>query len=69
MGAPQDTRTEAAVYWSAVSLIVCEGLSIEKASERLGVEAEKLRKILQRRQTLRPFAHSYPPTRPIGLAQ
>lgn len=50
-----DIRAEAAIYWSAVSLIVCEGLSIDKAAERLGVEDERLRSILQRRQTLRPF--------------
>jgi hypothetical protein len=50
-----DTRTEAALYWTAVSLIVCEGLSIDKAAERLGVEDEHLRGVLHRRQTLRPF--------------
>jgi hypothetical protein len=49
-----DTRTEAALYWTAVSLIVCEGLSIEKAAERLGVDAEDLTDILHRRQSLRP---------------
>lgn len=49
-----DTRTEAALYWTAVSLIVCEGLSIEKAAERLGVDAEELTDILHRRQSLRP---------------
>lgn len=48
-----DTRTEAALYWTAVSLIVCEGLSIEKAAERLGVDAEDLTDILHRRQSLR----------------
>lgn len=69
MGSQPDTRTEAAIYWSAVSLIVCEGLSIVKAAERLGVEGERLRNILQRRQTLRPFpSSSYPPTRPIELS-
>jgi len=49
-----DIRAEAAIYWTAVSLIVCEGLSIDKAAERLGVEDDKLRLILHRRQTLRP---------------
>lgn len=49
-----DTRTEAALYWAAVSLIVCEGLSIESAAERLGVEGEDLTNILHRRQSLRP---------------
>ena len=64
---PNDTRTEAALYWAAVSLIVCEDLSIEKAAERLEVDGDKLRDILHRRQTLRSFSSSYPPTRPIGL--
>lgn len=67
MGSQHDTRTEAALYWSAVSLIVCEGLSIEKAAERLDLEGEKLRSLLQRRQALRALASAYPPTRPIGL--
>lgn len=49
-----DTRTEAALYWAAVSLIVCEGLSIEKAADRLGVDGEELTHILHRRQSLRP---------------
>lgn len=64
-----DNRTEAAVYWAAVSLIVCEGLSIDKAAERLAVDSDKLREILHKRQTLRPFSpsSSYPPTRPLGL--
>lgn len=48
-----DSRTEAALYWSAVSLIVCEGLSIEKAADRLGVDGEELTHILHRRQSLR----------------
>lgn len=51
-----DSRTEAALYWAAVSLIVCEGLSIEKAADRLGVEDEELTHILHRRQSLRPSA-------------
>lgn len=49
-----DSRTEAALYWAAVSLIVCEGLSIEKAADRLGVDGEELTNILHRRQSLRP---------------
>jgi transposase len=66
---PED-KTEAAVYWSAVSLIVCEGLSIDKAAERLDVETSRLRDILHRRQMLRTMNPSaYPPTRPIGLLQ
>lgn len=48
-----DSRTEAAIYWSAVSLIVCEGLPIDKAAEQLGVGGAELREILHRRQTLR----------------
>jgi len=51
-----DTRTEAALYWAAVSLIVCEGLSIEKAADRLGVDGGDLTNILHRRQSLRPGA-------------
>lgn len=48
-----DSRMEAAIYWSAVSLIVCEGLPIDKAAEQLGVGGAELREILHRRQTLR----------------
>ena len=55
-----DTRMEAALYWTAVSLIVCEGLSIEKAAERLGVGAEDLTDILHRRQSLRVNAPANP---------
>ncbi|MBM0108855.1 hypothetical protein JM946_29335 [Steroidobacter sp. S1-65] len=47
-----DTRTEAALYWAAVSLIVCEGLSIEKAADRLGVDGDELTHILHKRQSL-----------------
>lgn len=57
-----DIRAEAAIYWSAVSLIVCEGLSIDKAAERLGVDDERLRTILNRRQALRPFSEATRPT-------
>ena len=46
----QDTHTEAAIYWSAVSLIVCEGLSVGAAAERLGIENGRLRNILRRRR-------------------
>ena len=48
-----DSRTEAALYWSAVSLIVCEGLPIDKAAEQLGVAGSELQEILHRRQTVR----------------
>lgn len=56
-------RVEAALYWSAVSLIVCEGLPIDKAAEHLGVDSAELREIMQRRQTLRPLAD--PATHPV----
>jgi hypothetical protein len=56
MNQQPDHRTEAAIYWSAVSLIVCEGLSISKAAERLDVDGDELTNILHRRQTLRPPA-------------
>jgi hypothetical protein len=46
----QDTRAESAIYWSAVSLIVCEGLSVGAAAERLGIENARLRNILRRRR-------------------
>jgi DNA-directed RNA polymerase specialized sigma24 family protein len=46
----QDIHTEAAIYWSAVSLIVCEGLSIAAAAERLGIEKRRLRNILRTRR-------------------
>ena len=50
-----DTHTEAALYWSAVSLMVCEGLPMEEAANQLGVAGEDLRLILQRRATHSPF--------------
>jgi hypothetical protein len=55
MHSHEDDRNEAAIYWSAVSLIVCEGLPIDKAAERLGVEGDLLRDILHRRQTMRLY--------------
>jgi DNA-directed RNA polymerase specialized sigma24 family protein len=51
---PQDTRTEAAIYWSAVSLIICEGLSVGATAERLGIENGRLRNILRRRRRRLP---------------
>ena len=63
-----DIRTEAALYWAAVSLIVCEGVSIDEAAERLGVDDERLRSILHRRQSLRPFQEApRPPDNLIRL--
>jgi hypothetical protein len=48
----RDTHTESAIYWSAVSLIVCEGLSVGAAAERLGIENARLRNILRGRRRL-----------------
>ena len=62
----KDARSEAALYWSAVSLIVCEGLSIDKAAERLGVPEEHVRDVLHHRQTLLHHS-SHPRLRPVGL--
>ena len=53
----RDGRTEAALYWSAVSLIVCEGLPIDKAAEQLGVHGTELQEILQRRQAQHCIGH------------
>ena len=55
---PPDTRAESAIYWSAVSLIVCEGLSIGAAAERLGIENARLRNILRRRRRRTPVRSS-----------
>jgi predicted HTH domain antitoxin len=66
MQSPDDHR-EAAIYWSAVSLLVCEGISIDRAARRLGVTPDRLRDIVKRRQEpLAPLP--YPPTRPISCA-
>lgn len=56
-----DTHTEAALYWSAVSLMVCEGLPLEEAASQLGVEDAELRLILERRATYSPFDELIPP--------
>jgi hypothetical protein len=45
-------RTKRALYWTAVSLIVCEGLPLEQAARRMGVDDERLRDILHRRRTV-----------------
>ena len=50
MHTQEETRTDSAIYWSAVSLIVCEGLSVGAAAERLGIENVRLRNILRRRR-------------------
>ena len=46
-------RTKRALYWTAISLIVCEGLPLEQAARRMGVDDEMLKDILQRRRTVR----------------
>lgn len=45
-----DYRIEAAMYWSAVSLIVCENLPIDQAARRLGVDDEWLQEVLFKRK-------------------
>lgn len=51
----EDAHTESALYWSAISLVVCERLSISKAARRLGVAEHELREVLKRRTEL-PFS-------------
>jgi hypothetical protein len=46
-------RTKRALYWTAVSLIVCEGLPLEQAARRMGVHDDQLKDILHRRRTVR----------------
>ena len=46
-------RTKRALYWTAVSLIVCEGLPLEQAARRMGVNDDELKDILHRRRTVR----------------
>jgi hypothetical protein len=46
-------RSKRALYWTAVSLIVCEGLPLEQAARRMGVNDDELRDILHRRRTVR----------------
>jgi hypothetical protein len=58
----KDTRTEAAIYWSAVCLIVCEGLSVGAPAELLGIENSRLRNILRSRR--RRLANTAPVTNP-----
>jgi len=50
-----DSRMEAALYWSAISLMVCEGLRVDQAAKRLGIADHWLREILQKRQTGAPW--------------
>jgi DNA-directed RNA polymerase specialized sigma24 family protein len=60
----KDLHTESALYWSAVSLIVCEGLSVGAAAKRLGIEDGRLRNILRRRRRHMPSG-SLGPNRPV----
>jgi hypothetical protein len=46
-------RSKRALYWTAVSLIVCEGLPLEQAARRMGIDDEQLKDILHRRRTVR----------------
>ena len=46
-------RTKRALYWTAVSLIVCEGLPLTQAAQRMGIQDDQLRDILHRRRTVR----------------
>jgi hypothetical protein len=61
MHSQQDVRSESALYWTAVSLIVCEGMPVEQAAERLGVGGDDLRSLLERRQAQCPYADESPP--------
>jgi hypothetical protein len=61
-----DNRTESAIYWAAVGLIVCDRLSIEQAANYLRLESNYLREVLLRRHGATPYVPStYAPTRPI----
>ena len=46
-------RSKRALYWTAVSLIVCEGLPLDLAARRMGVDDDQLKDILHRRRTVR----------------
>jgi DNA-directed RNA polymerase specialized sigma24 family protein len=46
-------RSKRALYWTAVSLIVCEGLPLEQAARRMGINDDELKDILHRRRTVR----------------
>jgi hypothetical protein len=49
MHAGNNDRRESALYWTAVSLIVCEGLPVREAARRLGVRRDRLRQLLRER--------------------
>ena len=61
-------RSKRALYWTAVSLIVCEGLPLEVAAQRMGVDGEQLSDILQRRRTVRLDQIEGEPERPPARA-
>lgn len=60
MHSQPDVHSESALYWTAVSLIVCEGMPVEKAAEKLGVDGEQLRDLLERRQAQCPYGPDDP---------
>jgi predicted DNA-binding protein (UPF0251 family) len=49
MNPGNNDRRESALYWTAVSLIVCEGLPVREAARRLGVKRDQLRRLLRER--------------------
>lgn len=49
----QHERTKRALYWTAISLLVCERLPLEQAARRMGVGDDELKDILHRRRTVR----------------
>lgn len=42
------------MYWTAVSLIVCEGLHLKDAAERLQIDEQRLRSIMEKREATCP---------------
>ena len=65
MATHQDVRAESVLYWSAISMIVCEGYPVSKAARRLGVSSEQLQGILEQRQALQLDYLATPITRPL----
>jgi hypothetical protein len=61
----QYERTQQALYWTAISLIVCEGLPLEQAARRMGVRQEELNDILHRRRTVH-LDRDEPPSQPAA---
>ena len=56
-------RTKRALYWTAISLIVCENLPLDQAARRMGIRKEELKDILHRRRTVH-LDRDEPPSRP-----